>query len=185
MNKLFLALSTISLSAFAMELPLENAATNQVFAKYSGCFVALKNTWFKGHSLTSDSSLAFAYLHPQDATDKNFMGYTIAVLKKCSPAASATPGMLGICAGPELLIRMATKEELEYAEEKIKIDELLLTPAGDAQMSLELLKRAAAKMNLTVGGKRKEEDPQPERAVRTSKRTKRPVKRYTPVYLGK
>ena len=168
-----------------MELPFENAATNQALAKFSGCFVAVRDTWLKGQSLTLDPSLAFAYLHPQDATAKDFIGYTVAVLKKCSPNAAATYGMCGLCAKPELLIRMATNAEISIAEEKIKTDELELVPAGGAQMSLELLKRAAAKMNLSGGGKRKEDGAQPVHAVRTSKRTKRPVKRYTPVYLGK
>jgi hypothetical protein len=60
---------------------------------------------------------------------------------------------------------MATKEEISIAQEKIKADELELVPAGGAQMSLELLKRAAAQMNLCVGTKRKEEGPQPVHAV--------------------
>jgi hypothetical protein len=185
MNKLCITLCGISLSATAMELPFETAATNQAIAKYSGCFVALKDYWLKGHSLNSDSSLTFAYLHPQDATSKKFIGYTMAVLKKCSPSERATPGMLGLCANPDLLIRLATNDEILRAQEKIKTNELELAPSGSAQMSLELLKRAAAQMNLCVGTKRKEEGPQPVHAVRTSKRTKRPVKRYTPVFLRK
>jgi hypothetical protein len=185
MNKFCIALCGISLSATAMELPFEIAATNQAIAKYSGCFVAAKDGWLKGHSLTSDASVAFAYLHPQDATAKNFIGYTVAILKKCSPGQAATYGMCGLCAKPELLIRMATKEEISIAQEKIKADELELVPAGGAKMSLELLKRAAAQMNFSVGSKRKEEGPQPVHAVRTSKRNKRPVKRYTSVFLRK
>lgn len=185
MNKLCITLCGISLSAIAMELPFENAATNQVLAKYSGCFVAVKDGWLRGHSLTSDASVAFAYLHPQDATAKNFIGYTTAVLKKPLPGQAATYGMCGLCAKPELLIRMATKEEISAAQEKIKSNELELVPAGGAQMSLELLKRAAAQMNLCASTKRKEEGPQSVQAVRTSKRTKRPVKRYTPAFLRK
>ncbi len=180
MNKLIMAVCGISLSAISMELPFENGATNQALAKYSGCFVAVKDGWLKGHSLTSDASVAFAYLHPQDATAKNFIGYTIAVLKKSSPAQAATYGMCGLCAKPELLIRMATKQEISSAEEKIKTNELELVPAGGAHMSLELLKRAATQMNLYSAHKRKEEGAEPVPAVRTSKRAKRPVKRYTP-----
>lgn len=174
MNKLCITLCGISLSATAMELPFETAATNQAIAKYSGCFVAAKDGWFKGHSLTSDASVAFAYLHPQDATAKNFIGYTVAILKKCSPAQPATYGMCGLCAKPELLIRMATKEEISIAQEKIKADELELVPAGGAQMSLELLRRAASKMYPALQVSKRKEVAEP---IRTSKRTKHPTKK--------
>lgn len=158
----------------SMELPLESGATNQSLAKYSGCFVAVKDAWLKGHSLTSDPSLAFAYLHPQDATAKDFIGFTVSVLEKCTPDAAATFGMLGLCAKPELLIRMATNEEVLLAEEKIKNDELELTPAGGTKVSLELLKRAAAKMKIALDGGKRKEEVEP---LRRSKRIKHPIKR--------
>lgn len=175
-NKLYFLILTGIIGCNAMDLSMEQATTNKVLAKYSGCFVAVKDTWLKGYSLTSDKSLAFVYLHPQDATDKNFIGYCVSVLEKGAAQGAVAYGMpQGLCAKPELRIRMASSKEFARAEEKIKNNQLHLSNIPDSKQALEFLKMAAAKMNLVCqSSKRKEEDPQP---VRTSKRIKRPIKR--------
>ena len=139
-----LFLSSVAFSCKAMDLPMENASTNQALAKYSGCFVAVKDTYLKGYSLISDASLAFAYVHPGDATAKNFIGYLLSVLQiRMEEKNMPCPFPRGLCAKPELYLRMATNAELAIAKEKIKNNELQLGHGISGEHALEFLQSAA------------------------------------------
>lgn len=174
-NKLFLLLlAGITFSGHGMDLPFDDGSTNQALAKFSGCFVAIRGVPYNGYPLTNDPSLAFAYLYPQDATAKNFIGYTIFVLRKSCPEGTMACGMPeGLCARPGLGLRMATSSEIALAKEKIKNNESQLSHVPNRMDAIRFLQSAAK-----VLSKRKEY----EELVLTRKRQRHSAKKSDYVY---
>lgn len=149
-NRLFfLILVGAAFSCNAMDLPMNDASTNQALSKFSGCFVAIKDPRYsqQGFRLTSDNSIVFAHIDESSIPDRNGLGIMGYFLYKLIERINKSEDMLCLLpdllrAAPGLYIRLATEEEITAAAQKIENKEVQLGTGNNVQASLRLLKSA-------------------------------------------
>lgn len=143
---IFLLLITF-FSGVAMDLPMERVSTDQLMAKFAGCFVAITGPGFchYGYKITADPLVSFGIISSHPAPNWNGLVVTPYFLYNIQ---SANLPSFALCdlylperiwASRDLFMRLASEDEIGRAAEKIKNNEVALGTTKGLK-ALQLLK---------------------------------------------